>query len=57
MEETQRSDIEKLEAKIGVLRDENQGLKDDLQGKMMEFSRDLALKEQSIGFLEKKLTE
>ena len=34
-----------------------QGLKDDLQGKAMEFSREIALKDQSIEFLKRRIEE
>ena len=39
------------------MRQENQGLKDEVQAKKMECSREIALKDQSIEFLEKKIVE
>jgi len=50
-------EVQKLEDKINGLRDENQGLKDELQGKRMDFSREIALNDQSVEFLKKKIDD
>lgn len=57
LEESQKAEVERLETKINSLRQENQGLKDEVQAKKMECSREIALKDQSIEFLEKKIVE
>jgi len=49
--------MQRMEEKVSSLRDENQNLKDALQGKNIDSSRDLALKDQKILFLEHKLTD
>ena len=57
LEEAQKSEVSRLEEKVTSLRDENQGLKDALQGRNMDSSRDIALKDQTISFLEHKLAD
>lgn len=57
MEESQKAEVDRLESKINSLRQDNQSLKDEVQAKKMECSREIALKDQSIEFLEKKILE
>ena len=57
LEEAQKNEVSRLEEKVTSLRDENQGLKDALQGRSMDSSRDIALKDQTISFLEHKLAD
>lgn len=45
LEEAQKNEVSRLEEKVTSLRDENQGLKDALQGRNMDSSRDIALKD------------
>ena len=57
LEDSQKTELDKLETKINTLRSENQELKDEVQAKKMMCSREIALKDQSIEFLEKKILE
>ena len=57
LENDKKVEVERLETKINTLRQDNQGLKDELQAKKMEYSREIALKDQSIQFLERKIVE
>ena len=52
-----KEEKQKLEDKIQVLRAENEALKDEIQMKKVDLSKEIALKDQKYEFLENKVTE
>ena len=52
-----KEEKQKLEDKIQVLRTENEALKDEIQIKKVDLSKEIALKDQKYEFLENKVAE